>query len=204
MVWVADRSVSIYVSAMVKRSNKREAILAAVVPVLAAGGLQGLSASALAAEAGVSKANLFHHFSSVDEIVLEAFREFALGLEMMDPPEGTGLRDWLTGMGEASFGMDPAALGFSRAYFVFVSKALFDERLRLIVLGTVNEASAVVHRIVAQMAGEADAARLADLIFMTGDAMAIHLLAFPERRERVMAAWELFVDRIAPDESKVV
>ncbi|MGR3660054.1 MAG: TetR/AcrR family transcriptional regulator [Paracoccaceae bacterium] len=194
---VADRMVGIYVFGMVKRLNKRDDILAAVVVVLSRDGLQGLSAAVLAAEAGVSKANLFHHFSGLDEIVLEAFRRFALGLEMLDPPQGTGLREWLQGMGEASFGMDAAAVGFSRAYFVFVSKALFDPELRLQVLGTVNAASAVVQRIVGEMGGT-DAERLGDLIFMTGDAMALHLIAFPERRERVIAAWGLFVDQVAP------
>jgi AcrR family transcriptional regulator len=184
---------------MTNRPNKRDDILAAVVVVLSRDGLQGLSAAALAAEAGVSKANLFHHFGSVDEIVLEAFSRFALGLEMLDPPKGTGLREWLIGMGDASFGMDAAATGFSRAYFVFVSKALFDAKLRLQVLGTVNAASDVVQRIVGEMVGKEDAARLGDLIFMAGDAMALQLLAFPERRERVMAAWALFVDQIAPD-----
>lgn len=187
---------------MTNRKSKRNDILNATVTVLGREGLAGLSASALAKEAEVSKANLFHHFSGVDEIVLEAFEQFALGLDMMDPPDGISLRDWLHQMGEASFGLNDEVLTLSRAYFVFVSKALFDETLRQRVFETVETGSAMMQRIVARIDDTADAQTLGDLIFMTGDAMAIHLIAFPERRENVLAAWSLFVDRIAPLEKE--
>lgn len=173
----------------------------AVVEVLSQHGIDGLSAGALAAKAGVSKASIFYHFDSVDDAVLEAFQRFAMGLEMMDPPDGTTLRDWLIGMGEASFGMGDDELDPSRAYFVFVSKALFDEALRMKVLGTVAEAAAAIRKITRRLDGKASD-HLGDLIFMTADAMTIHLISFPERREEVLGAWGLFVDFIAPAKEK--
>ena len=63
------------------RRDTRAAIVDAAVAILGRDGAEGLSASALAREVGISKATLFHHFSSIDEIPLVAFeRMIARGL----------------------------------------------------------------------------------------------------------------------------
>jgi AcrR family transcriptional regulator len=55
------------------RSSSRQSIVQAATALMSAGGPDALTASALAEAAGVSKATLFHHFESLDDIVLEAF-----------------------------------------------------------------------------------------------------------------------------------
>lgn len=185
------------------RASKRQGIIDAALRLLATNGLDGFTASALAAAAGVSKANLFHHFESLEDIVLESFEQYAMGLELMQPKPGTSFRDWLVGMGAASFGLEGEGAVLARAYTVFVAKALFDERLRQRVRLTVERACESFAEVVADRYPgtlERDEARaLASLIFMTGDGLALHLQAFPERRAVILASWALFVDRIAPD-----
>ena len=50
------------------RRDTRSAIIDAAIIVLGRGGPDAFSAASLAREVGVSKATLFHHFPSIDEI----------------------------------------------------------------------------------------------------------------------------------------
>lgn len=186
-----------------KRTNKRDDIVSAAIGLLSRVGSDGFSAAALAEAAGVSKANLFHHFDSLDAIVLEAFAQLALGMEMLRPPQGITLRGWLQQMGHSSFGLDEIGADMTRSYFVFMAKALFNETLRAQLLGTVNIAVAAIADILSDLCRDemsrAEVESLANLIFVTVDGMILHLLAFPERRPFVAAAWAEFVDRVAPE-----
>ena len=184
------------------RTSKRQAILEAALRVLKERGLEGFSASRLAEAAGVGKATLFHHFATMDDVIFESFDQFARGMDLIAPPEGITFRDWLRGIGNASFGLDETGHEVARAYFVFIGRALFDERLRQRVLGTVNAAGdafcATVAKLYPGPLAPDEAQALGTLIFVTADGMAIHLQAFPERRAEIQRAWELFVARIAP------
>lgn len=188
---------------MILRASKRDDILIAAAALLGRSGLDGFSASALAEAAGVSKANLFHHFKSLDDVVIKAFERFALDMQMLAPPPDASFRDWLLGIGAAGFGVGETGQDMAMTYFVFVAKALFDERLRRKVLGTTQAASSAFCELAARLAPEeldaAEARALGDLIFMTADGFAIHLLAFPERRREIQAAWRAFIDRVAPE-----
>ncbi|MCB1516934.1 MAG: TetR/AcrR family transcriptional regulator [Hyphomicrobiaceae bacterium] len=188
---------------MARGEDTRNRILDAAIGLLGEAGIEGFSAANLAAVAGVSKANLFHHFESLDQIVLEAFERFALNMPMMTPTEDMDLRGWLIGMGDSMFGLDERESEAVRAYFLFVAKALFDEKLRKTVLGTVEQASAMMIDIVRQFsrAGTSDTEveALGNLIFTTADGMALHFFAFPERRHLVAAGWGALVNAVAPE-----
>ena len=145
-----DRSVCISVivsgfgcekAAVMVRTSKRQAILEAAVTVLSKRGLEGFSASSLAEAAGVGKATLFHHFPSLDDVIFESFEQFSMGMDIIAPPEGMSFGEWLRGLGDASFGLDEVGGELARAYFVFIGRALFDEKLRKKVLGTVTAAN---------------------------------------------------------------
>lgn len=187
------------------RASKRQAILEAAVKVLTKHGLEGFSASTLAEAAGVGKATLFHHFPTLDDLMFESFDQFALGMDIIAPPGDMSFADWLRGIGDASFGLDETGRELARAYFVFIGKALFDERLRKRVLGTVTAANDAFCRIVDKLhpgpLAPDEARALGTLVFVTADGMAMHLQAFPERKADIRRAWDLFVSRIDPDEA---
>lgn len=65
--------------------DTRAAIIEAAVSILGHEGPAGLTASALTRAVGISKATLFHHFRTIDEIPLVALEHLALQLQAFSP-----------------------------------------------------------------------------------------------------------------------
>lgn len=169
---------------------------------MSAGGPEALTASALAEAAGVSKATLFHHFESLDDIVLEAFEQFIMGLASIHGTPPATLRAWLLALGsDTTTAMDEAPR-LNRAYFAFVARAQSDARLRQrlkeIVSGVVAAFTVNIARY-RPKATAAENAALASLVLIAGDGLAIHRGLFAERAASQEAAWRAFVDFIAPE-----
>jgi|GEM_PF-1410933 Uncharacterized protein conserved in bacteria len=188
------------------RPSKKEAIVAAAIRLMSEGGPEALTASALARAAGVSKANIFHHFARLDDIVVDAFEMFLLAMPSMQPEPGTGLRDWLLALGaetSAHMDADPALAG---AYMGFIVRARGDGPLRARVAAIAAEAEARFEAALALLApgrfSAAERRALAGLILLTGDGLALHRQLFPERAGSQAAAWRAFVDSIAPEEKR--
>lgn len=187
---------------MKARPNKRQDIIDGALNLLATEGPDGFSAANLALVAGVSKANLYHHFDSLEDIVAESFEQYSLSLGMWSPPEGISFRQWLLATGEELFSTAGTERDLLNAYCVFATKALFDPNLRDRFAKTYEIARNALCDVVSQLYphtlawGEVEA--LADLIMMTLDGLGMHTKLFPEREVAVAAAWATFVERIAP------
>lgn len=184
------------------RTSKRDDIVAAAVRVLAREGAAGLTAAGLAREAGVSKANVFHHFETLNAVVLAAFEVFLLSMDTMAPEPGTGLRDWLLALGAetiAQMDEDPALAG---AYFAFAARAQADpdlrERLAQLAQTVEDHFAASLEMLAPDDFTATERRDLAALILMTGDGLAMHRQLFPERGESQAAGWRAFVDSIVP------
>lgn len=207
---LTDRLVSIVAlveKITMPKPGKRDEIIVAAMRLLARGGAAGLTAASLAQEAGVSKANIFHHFETLNAVVLAAFELFLLGMDNMRPQPGTGLRDWLLALGAetvAQMDGDPALAG---AYFAFVARAQSDPDLRRRLAQLVEAAEArfveALELLAPDRFTQAERSRLAALILITGDGLALHRQLFPERRDSQLATWAAFVDSIAPKESRM-
>ncbi|KRA55376.1 TetR/AcrR family transcriptional regulator [Devosia sp. Root635] len=187
------------------KAGKRDEIVAAAVRLLAREGAAGLTAASLAREAGVSKANVFHHFETLNAVVMAAFEAFLLGMDGMRPQPGTPLRVWLLALGAetaAQMDDDPALSG---AYIAFVARAQADPdlRRRLAQLARMAEENflAALELLAPTRFSLVERQRLAALILIAGDGLAMHRQLFPERRDSQLAAWSAFVDTIAPEES---
>jgi AcrR family transcriptional regulator len=186
------------------RTTKRQDIIEAAVRLMAEGGPEALTSSALAAAAGVSKANLFHHFGTLDDIVLAAFEQFVLGLESVRGAPPASLRDWLLGLGAETTTTMSDAPQLSRGYFAFAARGFSDEALRRRIGEIVNmaaDAFGEAIRAFRPSASDAEVRALAGLVLIAGDGLALHRGLFPETAERQDAAWRLFVDLIAPEET---
>ena len=189
-----------------RKPNKRQDIVEAAIGLLAEGGGEALTASALAERAGVSKANVFHHFARLDDIVLEAFEAFLIGMPSMQPPPGMALRDWLMALGAdmaASMDADPALSG---AYFGFVAKARTDaqlrEKLAELALRVRGQFEAALVELAPDRFSEAERQALAALILVTGDGLALHRHLFPDQAASQAAAWTRFVEMICAKEDQ--
>lgn len=178
----------------------RTAILEATLKLLGRAGPDGFSASTLAKEAGVSKATLFHHFGSIEEIPLAAFEQFWLQSLAPDSRNPVSARDYLEDLGQQLFKMSRKHAELLRAQVVFVTKAVFDSRLRDHLAAAGNQ----MHRTLAQEL----AARLpkglsatqintmARMAEMTLDGMMIALVmrTGPKEMAETKRAWAGFVD----------
>jgi len=186
------------------RTTKRQAIIEAALALLAEGGGEALTASALAARAGVSKANVFHHFPRLDDIVLEALEAFIMGMPSMWPDAGTPVRDWLLALGTDTISTMDADPALSGAYFAFVSRAQGNPALRQRLAEIVGAARGHFEAVLVHLAPERftqeEAEALAGLLLLTLDGLALHRQLVPECAAEQATAWAALVDRIAPVE----
>lgn len=180
------------------RPGRRAAILAAATQVLAKSGPEGFSAAAIAAEAGVSKANVFHHFGTLDDVIVEAFDALALGIPEMTPAPDADLRGWLRDLGRAMVALSHDERALMHAYLALVMRSMRDPRLKVKVEASVGEARTGLARALALLdARISDPLVLADAILMAGDGIAFHAGLFPERRAAITKAWDALADAIA-------
>ncbi len=178
----------------------RTAILEATLRLLGRAGPDAFSASTLAKEAGVSKATLFHHFGSIEEIPLAAFEQFWLQSLAPDTRKLISARDYLEDLGRQVINSAEKHGELLRAQIVFMTKALFDSRLRRhLAAGAVQMHQAVVQALAARLpknfpASEIDAlARMAEMT-LDGLMIALVMRKGPKEREQSKRAWTTFVD----------
>lgn len=187
---------------MVRREGKKPEIVAAAIRLLGVEGAAGLTAAALAHEAGVSKANLFHHFESLDDIVIVAFEKFMLEMASMTPAPGTSLRGWLLNLGGETVDLIEQRGGEAGAYMAFMARAQSDARLRgkfEAVLVMAEDAFVGVLKMLAPGRwSPVETRNLANLIIVSGDGFVLHRQLFPGRAQSQHAAWLTLVDQIAP------
>lgn len=185
--------------------DTRVAIIEAAVRILGRAGPDALSASSLTREVGISKAALFHHFRSIDEIPLLALEHLALQLQAFAPPEKAVRGDAIEAMGEGTRALIEQHRDFLNAYFVFFSKALFNPALRKRLAECGGDARVMIRRIVeagaVATAGERDKDDTVNMIAIMLDGLALHLLLFDDQRP-LMRAWNLFAKTLTAKETK--
>jgi AcrR family transcriptional regulator len=108
----------------------RAAILEGAVRLLGSKGPDGFTASFLAKEAGVSKATLFHHFRTIDEIPLVALEWFWSQSLSRDSRKMKTARTYLDKLGNEVISLAQQRSTFLKAHIVFLMKAMFEPRLR--------------------------------------------------------------------------
>ncbi len=176
------------------RRDTRSAIINAAVAILGRDGPDGFSASALARETGVSKATLFHHFPSLDEIPTEAFQRLLAGSLGIDMPPDATLAETIQYLGRGTAELVRVRRDFFNAYFVLMARAMFDDRLRAQLHASGEALLARLRALLApKMRPGEDPAALARLIAMLLDGSAFHRMAF-ENDTEIEAAWALLVE----------
>jgi AcrR family transcriptional regulator len=175
------------------RRDTRSAIVDAAVTVLGRDGPDGFSAAALAREVGISKATLFHHFASIDEIPTAAFERMIAGSLAIDMPTDASLADTIELLGRGSAELVGARRDFFNAYFVLMARAMFDDRLRAQLRASGDALLARLRTLLApKLAPGEDAVAFSRLVAMQLDGSAMHRMAFDNNPE-IDAAWRLLV-----------
>jgi AcrR family transcriptional regulator len=177
---------------MAKRDT-RAAIIDAAVAILGREGPGGFSAAALARETGVSKATIFHHFRSIDDIPLAAFERLAGATLREESAEDRSLAALLARIGAENLAFMRTRKDFLRAYKVFVARAMFDDRLAAELRQGIGELFARMRSSMRPLLrDDADAAAMARLTGAVFDGLALHMLSMGDDAE-IDAAWALFV-----------
>ena len=174
----------------------RKEILNAALTLLGRGGPDAFSAGALAREVNVSKATIFHHFASVDEILLAAcdWRQ-SLELEGQQP---TSARAYLDGLGQQLVRAaqdDPVLL---KAQAVFVTRAIFDREIN----ARLSEGVADMHQVIVEAlrvrlpsnVSDVEIEAIARRAEMVLDGLMINLVTRPDERAQFQHTWTLMVD----------
>ncbi|GLI27852.1 ebrA repressor [Agromyces rhizosphaerae] len=180
-------------------AERREQIADAALHLLATEGADALTAARLTEVAGISRGNLFHHFATIDDVVLAAFERSVATIGSVHDPRG-GLREWLLAMGGDVAGFAEEQDAMIGATFAFLTRARSDPRLRAR-LEELLEAtvSGFESALATRAADAADSRALATAIVIAADGVAMHRHVFPERHDEQLAAWRALVDRIAPE-----
>ena len=108
----------------------RTTILEATIRILGRDGPDRFSASTLAKEAGVSKATLFHHFRTLDEIPIVAMEKFWVQSFASKSADRTSARVYLLELGALMLALPQRRATLLKAHVVFLVKAVFDPQLQ--------------------------------------------------------------------------
>ena len=178
----------------------RLVILEAALKLLGRAGPDAFSASTLAKEAGVSKATLFHHFETIEDIPLAAFEQYWLQSLATDTQKLVSARDYLEDLGQQVIKSVQKDGDFLRAQVVFLTKAMFNLRLRRrLSVSTVQVHRVVVQELAARLPKtlpESEVEALARMVEMSLDGLLIALVTRigPKERTESKRAWTRFVD----------
>jgi AcrR family transcriptional regulator len=174
----------------------RKEILDAALALLGREGPDAFSARAVAQEANVSKATIFHHFASVDEILLAAF-DWRQSIEL-EGRQPASARDYLENLGRQLVRAaqdDPALL---KAQAVFFTRAIFDGEMN----ARLSQGGADMRRLIAEAlrarlpakVSDAEIGSMAHLAEMALDGLMLNLVMRAEDLAQSQQAWALLVD----------
>ncbi|GGA54478.1 TetR/AcrR family transcriptional regulator [Pelagibacterium lentulum] len=180
-----------------KKQGTKTAILEAAITIMGRDGYEGLSASRLAGAAGISKANLFHHFRSMDDVPIAAFELIANQIAIPQTREGGSAADFVAAMGEVAFASLQEHRSFYAAYISFLARAVFDPALKEKVRTSLGEAKAQVElAIAARVEDRAMARNLTTMTLALMDGAMLHVLLLGEEND-VRAMWAGYVSLLA-------
>ncbi len=174
----------------------RKEILNAALTLLGRGGPDAFSAGALAREVNVSKATIFHHFASVDKILLAAF-DWRQSLEL-EGHQPTSARAYLDGLGQQLVRAaqdDPVLL---KAQAAFITRAIFDRDMNARLAEGVSD----MHRLVVGALrarlplniSDGEIESIARLAEMTLDGLMINLVMRTDEWAQFQHIWTRMVD----------
>jgi AcrR family transcriptional regulator len=179
----------------------RARILHAAVQLLSRRGPDGFTASALATEAGVSKATVFHHFTTLDDVPLAAFEEILLAGMTRVEDGGSSLEEYLHAL---SGEMHPIIENeqFVAAYLALVVKAMGHPPL----MHRIRESGEEMHRamtkaLAPRLGSEVDAGVAANLVEVVLDGLSLHQMVAQDT-DRLERTWRYFVSLLTREQPR--
>lgn len=179
----------------------RQKILAAALHLLGQKGSKRLSASSLAKQAGISKANVFHHFTDLEQIQIEALELLLVHMgEAISSKKHENLKTFMRDTGKASFEMMDEAPDMFRSFFYFYQRALHEKKYRDLfttILGSYAKIFVLeLKRMGYSKATLKNTQLEATLTGILLDGIGLHYLMFADRK-KFEKIWNIFADMLA-------
>jgi len=177
----------------------KAAIVEAALRMLGRDGPEAITATALAREARISKATIFHHFRAMDEIPAAALELFWTQVLDQKASKTTSLRGYLEELGEQMFDLAEGKPTFLKTQMVFVTKAMFDRALHRKMEAGWNRMhrrlSSALRARLPRHVSEAEGETLTRLVEMALDGVMLDLAADDSKAgiEKTRRAWARFI-----------
>lgn len=166
-------------------------IINSTLDIISEQGIGGVSAAKVSQGAGISKSNVFHHFKSVDEILLATLNTV---IDRMIGETKRGdvrtLSDLFDSLGRALFQEDGDSTRIEKAFFAFYNESVFHDPYREIFRGFLEESLHELENTLTR-AGVENPGQLPRLIIAMLDGLSIQLMITGDKG-RGHEAWETF------------
>lgn len=179
----------------------RQRLLMGVFELVAEEGLPGLTAGKLSKAVGVSKSTIFHHFPSIEQLIIEAMRSWFDG--SMTPMEEESreyadVGEYLEVFGGAMLGMVDNEKYF-RATMAFFHKAMYDEVFRedlsSFLAGYMQRERKILAKLTGMSVDDQALIEWAALLAATLDGLSMQL-AITQDTELCRALWKRYSDML--------
>lgn len=166
-------------------------IIDSTLDIISEQGIGGVSAAKVSQGAGISKSNVFHHFKSVDEILVATLNtviDRMIGETKRE--DAHTLTDLFDSLEHALFQEDEDSGKIEKAFFAFYNESMFHDTYREIFRGFLEESLYELENTLTRV-GVENSGQLPRLIIAMLDGLSIQLLIMGDK-ERGYEAWETF------------
>jgi AcrR family transcriptional regulator len=176
-----------------KGRESKEKIIHVAMQLIAEEGMEGLSAKKIADRAGLSKSNVFHHFSSVEQILDTLFEEM---LQSTVTPilsfQGSSLEAFLQSLGESIFRSDEQQRLAHQALLGYYAASLYKQEYQFRLFKAKQDMLAAIAAQLKQYSQQDNQTieRVAQMILITLDGYGLHHLLEAEE-QNVEQLWTL-------------
>ena len=185
---------------MIKGQETKEKIILATLTMIAENGIKSLSAQKVAKLAGVSKSNIFHHFSSVDELPFEAMNYLTnLLLSISELDSDDTVYSMLMKIGTATLTGDEEETKIFRAFFNLYNESFYDERYKKLLNDVRNKHTDAMIQGIKHIEGDVfddeSLELISKLLTVTIDGFGYHYMA-DYHPETYMKMWTMQVEMV--------
>lgn len=170
---------------IIKGSETKRRLLETAMAIVAAEGLQGVSAKKVADASGISKSSVFHHFRSVDELLQELLLMITSNLSEEVAQPHASAEEYLHALGAEIFQSSTEEALTYTTLLHYVNAALYTPEYRDVLLQSNEEMiDAMTNQLrLYSQKPERQLKQVAEMIVATLDGYGIHYLLEPDRTD---------------------
>lgn len=176
---------------MIKGHETREKIMHEALLIVSKEGINGLTAKKLADRSGVSKSNIFHHFKSVNHLLVLILNSLVeCTASQLDSEQIDSLEDFFQVLGASTFLLKGDELAIYRGLFSYYHETLYNTDYKELILQVKQGVMDHIHQVLNQVAGKDIPAELVEMIVIDLDGYGMHYLIEMDS-DKYMKLWNV-------------